>query len=190
VRRGLIFWRLVGLVLLVGAVSASAYAVGHATRSNDRDLEKVLAASSRKSQPAGARVSRASRARSGSGQHRRKTGASKNAAKNTPRQKVDRGSIVVAVLNATTASGLARGAADKVTAAGFAPGLVSNDPKVRATTSVFYVPGNRSAALEVAKVVAVKQDAVRPVDPRTHSLVGADAKVVVTVGTDRAQSSP
>jgi hypothetical protein len=127
-------------------------------------------------------VGRASRAPSGSGEHRRTKKASS--------QKVDRGSVVVAVLNATTVSGLARGAADKLTAAGFAPGLVSNDRKVRTTTSVFYAPGSRGPALEVAKVIGVKQDAVRRVDPRTHSLVGADAKVVVTVGSDRARSAP
>jgi hypothetical protein len=184
VRRGLIFfWRLVGLLLLVGAVSASAYAVGHATRKDQRDLEKVLAASSRTSQDADARVKPASPARS-----RRSTRARNGAKKEAPQQKVDRGTIVVAVLNATNASGLARGAADKVTAAGFAPGLVSNDPKVRGTTTVFYARGNRRSALEVAKVVDVKQDAVRPVDARTRSLVGADAKVVVTVGSDRARS--
>jgi LytR cell envelope-related transcriptional attenuator len=190
VRRGLILWRLVGLVLLVGAVSASAYAVGHATRKDDRDLGKVLAASSRKSQAAGIRVSRASRAPSaGSAEHRRSTKASK-AKRKSASQKVIRGSIVVAVLNATNTSGVARGAADKLTAAGFGTGLVSNDPKLRATTSIFYAPGNRDAAVEVAKIVDVKQDAVRPVDPRTRSLIGADAKVVVTVGSDRARSSP
>jgi LytR cell envelope-related transcriptional attenuator len=190
VRRGLIFWRLIGLVLLVGAVSASAYAVGHATRKDDGNLDKVLAASSRKSQAAGTRVSRASRAPShGSAEPRRSTRASK--AKHKPgARKVDRGSIVVAVLNATNTSGVARTAAEKLTAAGFAPGRVSNDPKLRAATSVYYAPGNRNAAAEVATFVDVKQDAVRAVDPRTRSLIGADAKVAVTVGSDRARSSP
>jgi hypothetical protein len=189
VRRGLIFWRLVGLVLLVGAVSASAYAVGHATRKDEGNLDEVLAASSRKSQAAGTRASRASRTPSAaSAEHRRSTRASK-AKRKSASQKVDRGSTVVAVLNATNTSGVARTAANKLTDAGFAPGLVSNDPKLRAATSVFYVPGNRNAAVEVAKIVSVKQDAVRAVDPRTRSLIGADAKVVVTVGSDRARSA-
>jgi LytR cell envelope-related transcriptional attenuator len=190
VRRGLIFWRLVGLVLLVGAVSASAYAVGRATRSDSRNLEAVLAASSQRPRDAGARAKRSSRAAARSAERRRGRRAGKGARRKAPQAKVDRTGIVVAVLNATTVSGVARGASDKLAAAGFAPGLVSNDSHVRSTTRVFYAPGNRRQAVDVAKVVKVKQDAVRPMDPGTRSLVGADAKVVVTLGSDRARSSP
>jgi LytR cell envelope-related transcriptional attenuator len=176
VRRGLIFWRILGLVALVGAVSASAYAVGYATRGDHRDLEKALVASRRPAAPAKAPRSRApaSERKAASKPHSRSKG-------------VDRGSVVVAVLNATATSGLARSASAKLTAAGFSPGFVGNDARVRATTAVLYARGDRDQALEVAKVAEVERRAVRAMDPQTRALVGADAKVVVAVGSDRAR---
>lgn len=179
VRRGLIFWRILGLVVLVGAVSASAYAVGYATRGDHRDLEKALVASRRPTAPAKAHSRRSSATD--------RTPASKRHREERSREKVDRSSVVVAVLNATTTSGLARSASAKLTAAGFAPGFVGNDARVRAATAVLYARGDRDQALDVAKVAHAKRDAVRAMDPQTRALVGADAKVVVAVGSDRAK---
>jgi hypothetical protein len=188
VRRGLIFWRLVSVVLLVGAVSASAYAVGQATSKDHADLEKVLAAADKRSQRAAVRSSAASQAQSRSSERRQSTHARpKTASPNAPAKKVDRGSIVVAVLNATTVSGLARGMSEKLAAAGFAPGLAADDSRARATTTVLYAAGNRPQGHEVAKVVEVGRAHVRPMDATTRSLVGGQAKVVITVGSDRAR---
>jgi hypothetical protein len=190
-RRGLIFLgRVAGLVLLVGAVSATAYAVGHATRKNPDDLEKALVPASQRPQAAGARVRRAAQRHRGSTKHRRAARAARRrASKAASLAKLDRRSVVVAALNATTVSGLAGTAASRLTAAGFAQGTVANDSRTRARTAVLYAPGNRRAALAVAKVVKVRQGAVRAMDPRTRALVGADAEVVVVVGSDRAPAS-
>jgi hypothetical protein len=187
VHRGLtFFWRLVGVLLLVGVVSASAYAVGHATRKEPSDLEKILVASQHQSS---APAARPTRKHESSAKRRRSTRrASRHAANKSHAPKLDRSSVVVAVLNATTVSGLARSVADQLAAAGFARGTVSDDSLPRTATTVFYAPGNRRPALQVAKVAKVGRRAVRPMDPRTRSLVGTDTKVVVTVGSDRARS--
>jgi LytR cell envelope-related transcriptional attenuator len=181
VRRGLIFWRILGLVALVGAVSASAYAVGYAMRGDHRDLEKALVASRRPAAPAKPHSSRSSPTD--------RKPASKRHREERSRGSVDRGRVVVAVLNATATSGLARSASAKLTAAGFSPGFVGNDARVRETTAVLYARGDRDQALEVAKVARVKRKAVRAMDPGTRALVGADAQVVVAVGSDQASSS-
>ena len=67
-------------------------------------------------------------------------------------QRVNRGEVTVAVLNGTTVTGLARGASDKLTKAGFKPGVVTNDTtnQARSATAVLYADGNRRAALDVA----------------------------------------
>jgi hypothetical protein len=103
--------------------------------------------------------------------------------------KVNRADITVAVLNGTTITGLARGASDRLQQAGFKGGAVTNDTtnQARAATAVFYTPGNRAAAVDVAKVIGVGTDAVQPIDQTTKVLAGNDAQVVVSVGTDKAQ---
>jgi hypothetical protein len=102
---------------------------------------------------------------------------------------VDRAKVTVAVLNGTTVVGLARSASDKLLAAGFKGGRVTNDTtnQTRSATAVFYTPGNKAAALEVAKAIKVGRDAVLPIDQSTRVLAGNDAQVVVTVGSDQAQ---
>ncbi len=103
--------------------------------------------------------------------------------------RVDRGDVTVAVLNGTTVTGLARGASDKLTKAGFKPGVVTNDTtnQARSATAVLYSQGNRAAALDVARVVSVARDAVQPIDQGTRLLAGEDADVVVSVGADQSQ---
>jgi hypothetical protein len=102
---------------------------------------------------------------------------------------VDRAKVTVAVLNGTTVVGLARSASDKLLAAGFKGGRVTNDTtnQTRSATAVFYTPGNKAAALEVAKAIKVGRDAVLPIDQSTRVLAGNDAQVVVSVGQDQAQ---
>jgi hypothetical protein len=102
---------------------------------------------------------------------------------------VDRAKVTVAVLNGTTVVGLARSASDKLLVAGFKGGRVTNDTtnQTRSATAVFYTPGNKAAALEVAKVIKVGRDAVLPIDQSTRVLAGNDAQVVVSVGQDQAQ---
>jgi predicted metalloprotease len=103
--------------------------------------------------------------------------------------KVNRSQVTVAVLNGTTFTGLARGASDKLTKAGFAQGVVTNDTtnQTRSATAVFYADGQRNAALEVAKIVGIARDAVRRIDANTRRVAGEDAEVVVSVGADQAR---
>ncbi|MEA2359026.1 MAG: LytR cell envelope-related transcriptional attenuator [Solirubrobacteraceae bacterium] len=169
-----ILGRVVVTVLLVGAVAAAAYAVGHATRKDPGHLDRVLAASSKPKAPAHA----APASRRGAPKHRHAAG---------PRRPVDRRRVVVAVLNATTAPGVARTASDTLTAAGFARGAVTNDGRTRSATKVLYAPGNRDGALDVAKVLRIGGGAVRSIDGATRALAGTGAAVVVSVGSDRAQ---
>ena len=103
--------------------------------------------------------------------------------------KVNRGKVTVAVLNGTTFTGLARSASDKLTRAGFKPGVVTNDTtnQTRSATAIFYGNGQRNAALVVAKIVGIGRDAVQKLDANTRSVAGEDADVVVSVGADQAR---
>jgi hypothetical protein len=97
---------------------------------------------------------------------------------------VQRGAIKVAVLNGTTQAGLAAQVDNQVTAGGFAKGQVTNAPDQQAQkTIVFYGPGQKKAAQEVATIV--KAGAVQAIDPNTRAVAGNDAKVVVLVGADK-----
>jgi hypothetical protein len=112
-----------------------------------------------------------------------------NASGGSTAAKVNRGQVVVAVLNGTTFTGLARSASDKLTRAGFHPGVVTNDTtnQTRSATAIFYADGQRNAALEVAKIVGIGRDAVQKLDANTRSVAGEDAEVVVSVGADQAK---
>jgi hypothetical protein len=103
--------------------------------------------------------------------------------------KVNRRQVTVAVLNGTTFTGLARSASDKLTKAGFKPGVVTNDTtnQTRSATAIFYADGQRNAALEVAKIVGIGRDAVQKLDSNTRGVAGPDADVVVSVGSDQAR---
>jgi hypothetical protein len=101
---------------------------------------------------------------------------------------VDRRATVVAVLNGTTQTGLARGVADKLEESGFTIGTVGNDAdQARSATIVSYTAGNRRAADTVAQIIGVsRRDAVVAID-RNTAVAAGDAKVVVTVGADRIE---
>jgi hypothetical protein len=103
--------------------------------------------------------------------------------------RVNRAQVTVAVLNGTTFTGLARSASDRVTKAGFKPGLVTNDTtnQARSATAIFYADGQRQAALDVARIIRIGRDAVQPMDQGTRLLAGEDADVVVSVGADQAR---
>jgi hypothetical protein len=91
----------------------------------------------------------------------------------------------VAVLNGTTQNGLARAVADTVEAKGFTiAGPGTNPDQDIQTTTISYTPGNKEAALEVAKVVQIDRSSVQPVDTTTSA--APDADVVVIVGADKS----
>jgi len=99
---------------------------------------------------------------------------------------VDRGKVIVSVLNGTTVPGLAAQVADEVQRGGFKRGAVTNaGTQQEATTTVLYAPGQKAAAQEVASLIKVKK--VQPLDANTQVVAGPDAAVVVTVGADRTQ---
>ena len=103
--------------------------------------------------------------------------------------KLDRKAVPLAVLNGTTVTGLARGAADKLTAKGYnEPNVVTNDTtnQQRPTTQVFYEAKARAAALDVAKILGVPTAQIKPMDANARALADR-AQVAVFVGADKAQ---
>jgi len=106
-----------------------------------------------------------------------------------PAATVDRAGTQVAVLNGTTVTGLARGAADKLTAAGYkkvGPVTTDTSNQARPSTIIFYEPSARAAAIDAAKVVGLARSALQPMDQNTRVL-GQNAPVVVIVGADQAR---
>jgi hypothetical protein len=103
--------------------------------------------------------------------------------------RLNRKAVPLAVLNGTTVTGLARGAADKLTAKGYnEPNVVTNDTtnQARPATQVFYEPKARAAALDVAKILGVPTAQVKPMDANARALSDR-AEVAVYVGADKAQ---
>ena len=103
--------------------------------------------------------------------------------------KLNRKAVPLAVLNGTTVTGLARGAADKLTAKGYnEPNVVTNDTtnQQRPTTQVFFEGKARPAALDVAKILGVPISQVKPMDANARALADR-AQVAVFVGGDKAQ---
>jgi LytR cell envelope-related transcriptional attenuator len=103
--------------------------------------------------------------------------------------KLNRKAVPLAVLNGTTVTGLARGAADKLTAKGYnEPNVVTNDTtnQQRPTTLVYYEGKAHAAALDVAKILGVPASQVKPMDANARALADR-AQVAVFVGGDKAQ---
>ena len=103
--------------------------------------------------------------------------------------KLNRKAVPLAVLNGTTVTGLARGAADKLTTKGYnEPNVVTNDTtnQARPTTQIFYEAKVRAAALDVAKILGVPTAQVKPMDANARALADR-AEVAVFVGADKAQ---
>jgi hypothetical protein len=93
--------------------------------------------------------------------------------------------IRVAVLNATTTPGLARGVANRLQAAGFRIGTVTNAAdQGRSATLVEYAPGQQAAALTTARAIDVPTNAVQPAAAGSRVIAGESADVVVEVGND------
>ncbi|HWV86669.1 MAG TPA: LytR C-terminal domain-containing protein [Capillimicrobium sp.] len=106
----------------------------------------------------------------------------------TREERVPRGETTVAVLNGTTVPGLARAVADRIEAAGYRIGNVTNAPdQQRSATQVSYQEGNERVARQVARTINAGSDAVVPIDEVIQATAGADALVVVTVGADQSQ---
>jgi hypothetical protein len=97
--------------------------------------------------------------------------------------------VALAVLNGTTITGLARHAADELTANGYLePNVVTNDTtnQSRQTTEVYYESGKRSAALGVAGCLNIGFDHVHPMNANARALADR-AQVAVFLGADRAR---
>ena len=93
--------------------------------------------------------------------------------------------VTFSVLNGTTVSGLAKRVADKLEAAGYRRGNVTNaTQQQKAESAVLYADGARRAALAVARRLKVAQ--IERIDPQSQALAG-DATVVVIVGGDQAR---
>jgi LytR cell envelope-related transcriptional attenuator len=96
----------------------------------------------------------------------------------------------VAVLNATTAPGLARGVANRLQNAGVRIGTVTNAAtQDRPSTCVLYAPGHEQAARRVAAVLDLPPDAViGAAAAADRAVAGPGATVVVLVGADQDTS--
>ena len=93
-------------------------------------------------------------------------------------------SVTFSMLNGTNVDGLGKQFADKLEAAGYVRGNVTNAGEQRAESVVLYAQGAREEALAVGRKVGVGQ--VRPIDAGSQALAG-DATVVVTAGFDKVR---
>jgi hypothetical protein len=92
--------------------------------------------------------------------------------------------VTVAVLNGTTAPGLAAALRDQIAAAGFKKGRIDvfSDQQL-AESVVHYAPGHRAAATAVGRRVGISRR--EPVTAASRALA-ADATVIVIAGADKA----
>jgi hypothetical protein len=94
------------------------------------------------------------------------------------------GDVTVAVLNGTSAPGLAAKVGDDVQANGFKLGTETSTARQFDQTVVMYGRGEKRAASRVAHDLGVKP--LQPLDRQTQKVAGA-ADVVVIAGADRAK---
>ena len=95
---------------------------------------------------------------------------------------VDSGGIEVAVLNTTTANGIAGRVADDVESAGFIRGQVGNVERETDQTIVMYAPDQKRSGKRVAREIG--DVAVQPID-REIQAAAEGADVVIILGQDR-----
>jgi hypothetical protein len=99
--------------------------------------------------------------------------------------------VTVAVLNGTSTSNLAHDVSLKLTNAGYKPGAIATaTDQTQTATTVGYVPGQRRAALIVARSLNLGSTAIQPVTQSNRAVAcpqaSCTAQVVVTVGADLA----
>ncbi len=99
---------------------------------------------------------------------------------------VNRPAVTVSVLNGTQTAGLASLVKEQLVSAGFTSTTSGNrnDNVNHATSTVFYAPGNKLEAKEVAKELTI--DDVKEIDEDTQT-AGGSAPVVVVLGADIEQ---
>lgn len=102
-----------------------------------------------------------------------------------PRAPVDPGGIEVAVLNATSASGLAGEISTDIERSGFLPGDVTNFEGDFERTVVMFTPGQKRAATRVTRELG-GSPAIQEIDRKVER-AAAGADVVVIIGNDRVQ---
>jgi hypothetical protein len=95
---------------------------------------------------------------------------------------VNPGGIEVAVLNTTSASGLAGRVSKQIEDAGYLPGEVESFVRDADQTVVMYEPGQKRAAKRVARELGGA--AVQEIDREVETAAG-DADVVIILGQDR-----
>jgi hypothetical protein len=95
----------------------------------------------------------------------------------------------IAVLNGTKVTGLARQAADRLTASGYdEPNVVTNDATnpTRKVTEVFYEPGHRNEAYGVAGCLEVRFDHIHAMNANARALADR-AEIAVFIGADKVR---
>ncbi len=97
--------------------------------------------------------------------------------------------VAVAVLNGTATSNLAHDVSQKLTGAGYKPGMIATaTDQTQAATTVGYMPGQRRAAVLVARSLNLGSTAIEPLTASNRAVAcpqaACAAQVVVTVGAD------
>jgi hypothetical protein len=92
--------------------------------------------------------------------------------------------VAIQVLNGGAPTGAASAVSGELGAARFEPRTPSDAVESVATTTVFFAPGQRRAAVAAADVVGVARDDVRTADPAdaNWAAFGADLDVLVVLG--------
>jgi hypothetical protein len=103
--------------------------------------------------------------------------------------------VTVAVLNGTSTANLAQSVATQLQKAGFKHGTIGNaSDQTQTATVVGYMPGQRNAALVVARSLKLGSASVQPVDQSNKTVAcpasssACTAQVVVAVGSDLASN--
>jgi hypothetical protein len=102
--------------------------------------------------------------------------------------------VTVAVLNGTATSNLAHDVSQKLTGAGYKPGMIATaTDQTQAATTVGYMPGQRRAAAIVARSLNLGSTAIEPLTASNRAVAcpqaACTAQVVVTVGSDLASDA-
>jgi LytR cell envelope-related transcriptional attenuator len=115
-------------------------------------------------------------------------GGGESAQRGSAASPTDPADVTFAVLNGTTVNGLARRFADRLEAAGYRRGNVTNaSEQAKAESVVLYAANSRRVAQSVARRLDIGQ--LERIDPRSQELAG-DATVVVVLGNDKVSAQP